>query len=94
MVSEEGDWVMSALEVVVPVVQSMNYCKKFLVIDIIISLSGGKHCGDVSTGVEISIPIMLHKDSTTGKEGGIGHNHKETLHIGKVENRGGLKVGQ
>ena len=72
----------------------MNYCKKFLVVDIIISLSGGKYCGDIGAGVEISIPIMLHKDPTTGKEGGIGHNHKGSLHIREVENRGGLKVGQ
>ena len=72
----------------------MNHSKKFLVIDVIISLGRGKCCGDVSAGVEISISILLHKDATTGEEGGISHDHKGTLYIREVENWGGLEVGQ
>ena len=51
MVGDDGDIVCSSLEILTPFFQCQIYCKKFTVIDIIVSCSKGEGMRKVSTGM-------------------------------------------
>ena len=82
-----------ALEVMVPVVQGMDDSEQFLIIDIIVSFSRGKCLRKVCTGMEVSVIILLHEDSSAGKERGVCHDNEGVAHIREAEYRGSLEMG-
>ena len=94
MIGEESDRVTGALEVVAPMIQSMDDCKQLVIVDVIVTFGRGECCRNISTQMEVSITVALHKNSPTGKEGGISHNHEGVLNIREMENWGSLEVGQ
>ena len=82
MISDNSDWMGGASKVLLPLVQSQDNSKEFLVINIIVSFSWCEGFGEVSTGVMVSIVISLHKYCSSSKEGDICHNDEGTGDIG------------
>ena len=75
---------MSSLKVVAPVVKSMYDRQKFLIINVVVPLSGGEGLREVGTGVKVTIIIFLNKYSPTGKERSIHHDDKQSMDIREV----------
>ena len=48
------------MEILSPVVQSVDDGEEFLIVDIIVMLSWGESLREISTRVEITVFIMLH----------------------------------
>ena len=94
MVSKEGDRVVGSLEVVAPVVKSVNYGEQFPIVDIIVTFSGGEGLGKIGARVKVTIIISLHEDPSTSKEGRVRHNNEWALDIREMQDWGGLKVRQ
>ena len=82
MIGDNSDWMGGASKVLLPLVQSQDDGKEFLVINIIVSFSWCKGFGEVSAGVMVSIVISLQKYSSGSKEGGVCHNGEGTGDIG------------
>ena len=74
MVSYDDYWVFSASEIVAPLLQGSDDRMKFPVIDIIILLGQREGFQVVSTGVKVSIGVLLHEHSPGHSEGGVGHD--------------------
>ena len=74
MIYDNGDWMIGASKIVVPLIQSKNNGKEFLVIDVIIPLSWHKCFGEIGARVEVPIVIRLHEHCSGCKERGIGYN--------------------
>lgn len=94
MIGEQGDGVTGALEVVTPVVQGVDNSKQFAIINVVVTFHGREGLGQVCAGMEISIIILLHEDTTASKEGHISHNNERAAHVGEVKYWGILKTGQ
>ena len=89
MISDNSDWMGGASKVLLPLVQSQDDSKEFLVINIIVSFSWCKGFGEVSAGVMVSIVISLQKYSSSSEEGGVCHNGEGTGDIRDYEDWGG-----
>ena len=61
MVGEQGDGVTGALEVVAPVVQSVDDGEQFLIVDIIVSFSSGEHLREIGARMQVTLVILLHQ---------------------------------
>ena len=92
MVGKEGDRMVGSLEVVSPVVESMNYSEQFPIVDIVVSFSGGEGLGKIGARVKVTVIILLHEDPSTSEEGCVHHNNERVLDIGEMQDQGGLKV--
>ena len=66
VVSEESYWVTCALEVMAPMIQSMDNSKEFTIIDIVISFSCSERLREICTGMKITVVILLHQYPPTG----------------------------
>ena len=64
MIHDDSDRVFGASKVLAPFLKSVNYCKEFAIIDIVISLGRSKSLRVIGTGVEIPIAILLHQHSS------------------------------
>ena len=84
MVGEEGDRVVGSLEVVVPVVESVNYSEQLPSVDIIVSFSRGEGLGKIGTRMKVTVIISLHEDPSTSKEGRVRHDNEWVLNIREV----------
>ena len=73
MVGEDGDRVRSSLQVLFLFHKSKDNGEELSIIDVVVALGRGEGLGKVSTGVKVSCLIRLHQDSTSGEEGGVGH---------------------
>ena len=91
VVGEEGDRVFSALEILLPVIESVYDGEQFLIIHVIILLCRSKGLRKVCTGMEVTIFISLHKYSPADKERGISHDNKRAIDIREAENWGSLE---
>ena len=67
MISDDRDRVWGALEVLLPFRECQDDSKEFPVIDVIVSFSWGECLREVSTWMEITICVFLHKDSASSK---------------------------
>ena len=85
MVSENLDWERGALEVVAPGSETSNDCKEFVIVDIVLSFSGGEQPGEVGVGVSVPISIGLQEDTSRGMFGGISGNGKGVGKVGETE---------
>ena len=74
MIGEDSDRVGGACEVLVPFSQGMYNGEEFSVIDVIIALGGGKRLREVSTGVEVTVQVLLHEYATGSSERGVSHD--------------------
>ena len=64
----DGDRVFGASEILAPFLEGTYDCKKFAIIDVVISLSWSESLRIVGAGVEIPIAILLHQHSTRGDQ--------------------------
>lgn len=94
VISEEGDRMLHALEVVLPMVKCMDDSKQFMVVNIVVAFSRSESPREVSTGVKISVVISLHEDSPTSKEGGIGHDSEGATGIRESKYWSSLEFSQ
>ena len=94
MIGKEGDEVFSSLEVMMPMIESMDDGKKFPIVDVVVLFRRSKSLRKISTQVKVTVPIPLHEDSPTSEEGGISHDNKRLANIGEVKYRGSLEFGQ
>ena len=78
MIRYYGYQVFCAHEVVVPLFQGLDDRKEFSIVDVVVSFSRRKGGGMISTGVKVSIRVLLHEYSSGSSEGGISHD-KEWL---------------
>ena len=85
MVSENLDWERGALEVVAPGLETSNDCKEFVIVDIVVSFSGGEQLGEVGVGVLVPIGIGLQEDTSKGMFGGISGNGEGVGKVGETE---------
>ena len=83
MISDYGNWVVGALKVLAPFIQSKNNSKEFPVINVIILFDWCEYFGKISTRVMVSIVISLHEHSSCSKEGGVSHDSKG---VGDIRN--------
>ena len=60
-----------------------------MVVDVIVVFSRGKGLGEVSTRMEITVCVSLHKYGTCGEQRCVGHEVKRSGYIGNGENEGG-----
>ena len=58
-----------------------------MIIDVVVSFGGGEGFGEVSTGVEVPIGILLHEYTTGGSEGGVGHDKEGLVVVWEGEDR-------
>ena len=70
-------WVFHAREVVAPLFQSLDDSEEFSVIDVVVSFSGREGGGMISTGVKVSVRILLYEYSSGGSERGISHDKEQ-----------------
>ena len=76
MISDDGNWVVGALKILAPFIQSRNNSKEFPVIDVIILFGWCECFGRISTRVMVSIVISLHEHSSCSEEGGVSYDSK------------------
>lgn len=62
VISENLHWEGGALEVMAPCVETVDDCKEFLVIDVIISFSRGEQLGEIGARVPVPIGVGLQED--------------------------------
>ena len=84
MVSKEGDRMVGSLEVVVPVVESVNYSEQLSIVDIIVTFSRGEGLGKIGTRMKVTVIIPLHENPSTSKEGRVHHDNEWALNIGEM----------
>ena len=81
VVSDDGNRMGGSLDVLFPFLQCEDSGKEFTIIDVIVSFSGNKCFGEISTRMWVAIEIVLEKDSSGGEQGSIGHNGKGAGYI-------------
>ena len=91
VIGEQSDGMSGPLQVMAPVFESMNDGEQLLIVDVIIPFGGRECLREISTGVEISVTIPLHKDSSANNKGSISHDNKRMTDIKKMQHGGGLK---
>ena len=74
----------SSLQIMVPVFKSMNDSESFPVVDVIVPLGRGECLREVSTGMKISITILLHEDAAASNKRSVSHDDKRVTDIGKM----------
>ena len=74
VICDDHHWIFHSCEVVSPFLECLDDCQEFSVIDVIVPFSRGKGGRIVSTGVKVSVGVLLHEYSSSGSEGGIGHD--------------------
>ena len=94
MVSEKSDGVFSPLEVMSPVIKSMDDGEQLTIIDVIVPFCRGKSLRKVCARVKVAILILLHEDPSTGKEGHISHDYEGSLNVRKTMYGGSLEFSQ
>ena len=87
VVSDDGNGVWSALEILFPFREDEDNSKEFPVIDVRVAFSWGEHLGEVSTRIEITICVLLHKDSSGSEKESIRHDVKGGRNIRDGKNR-------
>ena len=73
MVSENGDRMEGALQVLFPFPQGKDDSEKLLIIDIIVLFCGREGLGEVSARVEVTRGIWLHQNHASCEKRGICH---------------------
>ena len=91
VIHDNGYQVSCPSEVMLPLLQCMKDCQQFPIVDVIISFNHAEGLGVISTGVEISIGVHPHKDSSSGSKGGVGHDMEWLQDIRHVQDRGRYK---
>ena len=89
MVSEDGDRMWGALQVLFPFAQSKDDGKKLSIIYVVVVFRHREGLGEVSTGVKVTRGVRLHQDCTSCKERGICHEQEGMRDIRDAEDRGG-----
>ena len=69
-----GYWMFCSCEIIMPFFECLNDRQKFSVVDVVVLFCGGEGCRVIGTGVEISVGIFLHEDSSCCREQGISHD--------------------
>ena len=64
-----------------------------MIIDVVVSFSGREHLGQVGAGMQVPIFIVLHKDTSTGKERSISHDDEGFADFQETKYWSGLKAG-
>ena len=91
MVGDDGDRMGGPLDILFPFFQCEDHSKEFLIIDVIILFGRDKHLGKIGARVEITIEIILKEDSSSSKEGSIGHDGKRMSNVQDAKDRSGGK---
>ena len=91
VIGEQSDGMSGPLQVMAPVFESMNDGEQLPIVDVIISFSGRECLREISTGVEISVTILLHKDSPASNKGSVSHDDKRTTDIRKMQHGDSLE---
>ena len=74
MVRDDHYQMFGSGKVMSPLFQSLDYCKEFPVVYVVVPLCWGEGVGVICTGMKVSIGIFLHQYSSTGGERGVSHN--------------------
>ena len=74
MVHDNCYLVFCSCEVVSPLLECLDDCQEFSVIDIVIPLNRGKGGGMVGAGVKVSVGVPLHEYPSSSGERGISHD--------------------
>ena len=82
MVSIDNHFVWVSYEVRLPGHESMDYSKKFFVVNVPVSLRGVKSLGKESDGVELAFLIPLLKDGANSVSRGIAINRELVFEVG------------
>jgi hypothetical protein len=80
------------MEIVAPGLQSLNYAEQFAIVDFIVPLGRIRRMRDVTTGMPVTIGVLLAENTACGPFGGICFNHKWFLVVRHQENWGFLKL--
>ena len=60
MVSEDGDRMWGALQILFPFTKSKDDGKEFPIVDVIVAFHCGEGLGEISTGVKVTRGVRLH----------------------------------
>ena len=91
MIGKKCDRVFCSLKVMLPMVESMDDSKQFMVVDVTVLFCRGKSLGKVSTRMEVTVFILLHENLTTGQERSICHDDKGAMNIRELKYQGSLE---
>ena len=89
MISDDGDRVRGALEIMLPFRKGEDDTKEFSVINVIVALSEEEGFRKVGAGMEVTIGVFLHKDCSSSEERCVSHEKEGFRDIGDGENWGG-----
>ena len=81
----------SSLEILPPLIESVDDGEQFLVVNVVIPFYWSEGLRKICTGMEITIVISLHEYSPAGKKGSISHDDKRATDIGEMKDWGGLE---
>ena len=59
-----------------PLFQGLDDCKELPIVDVIILLRRREGGGMISTGMEVSVGVLLHEYPSRGSKGGISHDEE------------------
>ena len=88
VISDNGDRVRGALEIMLPFGEGEDDSKEFSVINIVVVLSEGEDSREVGTGMGVTVGIFLHKNCSSSEERCISYEEEEFRDIRNGENWG------
>ena len=87
MVGDDGDRMGGSLDILFPFFQCKDHSEEFTIIDVVVSFGRNKCLGEKGTRVGITIKIVLKENSSSSKEGSIGHDGKRASNIWDAKDR-------
>ena len=81
MIGDDSDRMRSSLDVLFPFVQCEDDGKEFPIIDVVVLFRRNKSLGEIGAGMGITIEIILEENSSSSKEGSVGHDGEGACNV-------------
>ena len=91
VVDDDRNRMWGALKVMFPFRKCKDNSKEFPIINVIVLFCQGEGFGEICTGMEIIVHVLLHEDYSCSKKGSIRYDMEGTRYVRDHEDREGGK---